>query len=137
MNAEQEQVPQCYVEPESMAPSVKQYAPLNERQGVFAHTFKCLECSLEFAIFSWWRDRHTVTSVTCPECAKVTAKNHWMAVASESPTMVLDGSSMEIFDLSPIGGQAATVQADSSAISGALWDGNGAMPQPLSDLDEG
>jgi ribosomal protein S27E len=136
MNAKPEQVSPYGGEPQSMAPSVKQYAPLNERQGVFAHSFKCLECSLEFAIFSWWPDRHTVTSVTCPECAKVTPKNHWMAVASESPTMVLDGSSMEIFDLSPIGGQAATVQADSSAISGALWDGNATMPDPRNIADE-
>lgn len=124
MNAGPEQDSPRDVDPQSMAPSVKRFAPLDERQGVFAHTFKCLDCSLEFALFSWWPDRHTVTNVACPECATVTPKNHWLAVASESPTMVLDGSSMEIFDLSPVGGQAAAVQADSSAISGALDFGN-------------
>lgn len=34
------------VDPMALSVSVKSFAPLSERQGVFIHLFKCLDCSL-------------------------------------------------------------------------------------------
>ena len=41
---------------------------LQDLQGVFAHSFKCSICDLEFVVFSWRANRHRVGSTLCPEC---------------------------------------------------------------------
>ena len=41
---------------------------LSDREGVFAHSFRCNRCTLHFVLFSWARDRHSAETVTCPEC---------------------------------------------------------------------
>ena len=35
---------------------------LQDRQGVFVHSFKCSICDLEFMVFSWRANRHRVGS---------------------------------------------------------------------------
>ena len=104
-------------DPGTLKPSITQFAPLELREGVFAHSFKCMNCSLEFAVFSWWPDRHTVVNTSCPECGEITQKIHWLAQFSDSREMVVDDSRTEIFHLSPIGSQAQ-LQADSSVFTG-------------------
>ena len=63
--------------------------PLSERDGVFLHTFKCGECSLEWEMRSWKRERHTIATVHCPECLG-SASIHWLFIANESPDFSLE-----------------------------------------------
>lgn len=90
------------VDPTTLTASVKSFAPLSERQGVFIHSFKCLECSLEFALFSWWPDRHTVVNTVCPECGRVTQKSHWLATVDSTPGQAF-GEGPDIYNWSPLG----------------------------------
>jgi len=80
---------------------------LSDREGVFAHSFKCLDCRLEWALFSWRRSRHRVGNVFCPECGRQTPMLHWRATFSTSREMVIDdgrwGESLEIYDCIPVG----------------------------------
>ena len=85
-----------------LLPSVSTFAALEERKGVFIHSFKCLDCSLEFAIFSWWPDRHTVVNTVCPECQRVTQKSHWLSTASSASGHAF-GHGEEIYNWSPLG----------------------------------
>ena len=104
------------VDPASLRPSVTNFAALDQRKGVFVHSFKCLDCSLEFALFSWWPDRHMVVNTYCPECCRVTQKTHWRADISTTPgAKFRDGP--EIFDFSPMG-EDPRLQADSSIFAG-------------------
>jgi hypothetical protein len=41
---------------------------LADREGVFAHSMKCLRCQLEFVVFSWQELRHGNGRSHCPEC---------------------------------------------------------------------
>jgi hypothetical protein len=88
-------------------PSLDGPIMLADREGVFAHSFKCLECRLEWALFSWRRDRHRVGEVFCPECGRQTPMLHYRATLSSSRAMVLDdtrlGDSLEIFHCVPVG----------------------------------
>ena len=90
------------VDPATLQPSIQSFAPYQERQGLFIHTFKCEACSLEFAIFSWWPDRHTVVNTACPECLRITRKAHWMSMVADEPTQNF-GERPEIFNYSPAG----------------------------------
>ena len=90
------------VDPATLQPSIQSFAPYQERQGLFIHTFKCEACSLEFAIFSWWPDRHTVVNTACPECLRITRKAHWMSTVADEPTQNF-GERPEIFNYSPAG----------------------------------
>ena len=90
------------VDPTQVQPSVMSFAPLAERQGLFIHTFQCMECSLEFALFSWFRDRHSVVNTACPECQRVTQKSHWMSIVDSTPERAF-GEGPEIFHYSPVG----------------------------------
>lgn len=104
------------VDPADLLPSVSSFAPMEERQGVFIHSFKCLDCSLEFATFSWWPDRHTVVDTACPECCRVTQKSHWLATVSDYPRQAF-GEGPEIFHYSPVGPDPR-LMADSSLFTG-------------------
>lgn len=101
---EQPEIPMEIVEvdPATLTTCVRSFAPLSERQGLFIHSFKCLDCSLEFAIFSWWPDRHTVVNTACPECGRVTQKSHWLATVDSTPGRAF-GKGPEIFQHSPVG----------------------------------
>jgi len=72
---------------------------LRDRQGVFAHSFKCSICDLEFVVFSWRADRHRVGSTFCPECGTRTPMLHWRAQTSESLEFCLDGPGREIYQM--------------------------------------
>ena len=76
---------------------------LGDREGVFAHSFKCWVCQLEFVLMSWKRSRHRADNTYCPECGEVTAKMHWRACLSESQDFVSDGTNVEIFTVIPVG----------------------------------
>ena len=76
---------------------------LAHREGVFAHSFKCGICDLEFVLFSWMRHRHTAHTVTCPECGVITPMIHWLATLSTSPTFTDTTNATEIYDLIPCG----------------------------------
>jgi hypothetical protein len=80
---------------------------LADRQGVYAHSFKCGVCRLEWVLFSWRRNRHRVGKVYCPECGLRTPMIHYRATLSTSATMILDqsqpGDSLEIYHCFPVG----------------------------------
>ena len=104
------------VDPATLQPSIQTFAPYLERQGLFIHTFKCEACSLEFAIFSWWPDRHTVVNTACPECHRITPKAHWMSTVADDPTQRF-GEGPEIYHHSPAGPEPR-LMADSSLFTG-------------------
>ena len=72
---------------------------LGDRQGVFAHSFKCSICDLEFVVFSWRAGRHRVGSTFCPECGKPTPMIHWRTQTSESVEFCSDGPGLEIYQM--------------------------------------
>ncbi|MGQ7297920.1 hypothetical protein [Quadrisphaera sp. KR29] len=86
---------------------------LADRQGVFVHSFKCLECDLEFATFSWRAFRHRADTLACPECRTVTPKMHWASQLSGEATFDGGGASPEIWTCVPLFG--GTLKDDSSA----------------------
>jgi hypothetical protein len=75
-----------------------------------------MACSLEFAIFSWWPDRHTVMNTACPECHWITQKSHWMSTVADNPAQRF-GEGPEIFHDSPVGPDPK-LMADSSLFTG-------------------
>jgi len=108
------------IDPATVTRSVQFFAPYSQRQGLFIHTFKCEACSLEFAIFSWWPDRHTVVNTACPECQRVTRKAHFMSTVSDNPVQQF-GEGPEIFHYSPVGPDTR-IMADSSLFTGLPED---------------
>jgi hypothetical protein len=70
---------------------------LQDRQGVFVHSFKCSICDLEFMVFSWRADRHRVGTTFCPECGERTPMIHWRAQTSDCLDFSSDGPGLEIF----------------------------------------
>ena len=76
--------------------------PLRDRQGVFAHSFRCGTCSLHFALFSWQLDRLTPQTVTCPECGNTRDFLHLLTVLSRSRRFRMDVNRYpEIYDVWP------------------------------------
>ena len=82
---------------------------LDDREGVFAHSFKCASCQLEFVLMSWRRSRHRADNTFCPECGKVTEKMHWRACLSDSQKLRTDGTTVEIFHVVPAGQDAELI----------------------------
>lgn len=77
---------------------------LQDRQGVFAHSFKCSICDLEFVVFSWRANRHRVGSTFCPECGVRTPMIHWRVQTSQSFEFCSSGAGREIYQMfSPSG----------------------------------
>ena len=72
---------------------------LQDREGVFAHSFKCSICDLEFVVFSWRANRHRVGSTFCPECGERTPMLHWRAQTSQSLEFCSDGPGREIYQM--------------------------------------
>jgi hypothetical protein len=72
---------------------------LQDRQGVFAHSFKCSTCDLEFVVFSWRANRHRVGSTFCPECGVRTPMLHWRVQTSQSLEFCSDGAGREIYQM--------------------------------------
>ena len=82
---------------------------LDDREGVFAQSFKCKACELKFVLLSWVHDRHDARNTYCPECGKITPKIHWRATLSQSRDFVDDDSSIEIYHMVPAGKNARMV----------------------------
>lgn len=62
---------------------------LDEREGVFEHSFKCLTCGLHFSLFSW---KYKRDYAICPECGhRVGELCHTVKVLSTSKAFVLGG----------------------------------------------
>jgi len=110
------EAPIVHVDPAELRPSVSSFAPFSQRQGLFIHSFQCMSCSLEFALFSWWPDRHTVMNTACPECHRITQKSHFMSAMSDNPKQRF-GEGREIFHYSPVGPSPVSM-ADSSLFTG-------------------
>jgi hypothetical protein len=72
---------------------------LQDRQGVFVHSVKCLICDLEFMVFSWRANRHRVGSTFCPECGKPTPMIHWRTQTSQSLDFCSGGPGREIYQM--------------------------------------
>ncbi|MHB8880377.1 MAG: hypothetical protein ACYC69_02585 [Thermodesulfovibrionales bacterium] len=73
------------------------------REGVYGHSFKCMECGVHFNVYSWQASRHRVDNTYCPECGKQGGFLHYRTTLSESPTFNMF-SDKEIFNFCPIRG---------------------------------
>ncbi len=104
--------------PTALFRSVSSSAPMKERQGVFVHSFKCQVCRLEFALFSWWPDRHVVGDTACPECHRITPKVHWVSVLPQDPQQQF-GDGPEVYHHSPLGPDPK-LMPDSSILGGLV-----------------
>ena len=83
-------------------PDLRGGVQLADREGVFAHSFRCKRCTLHFVLFSWARDRHGVGTVTCPECGKRGAFLHRVTHLSGSRSFRVDAlREPEIYDVWP------------------------------------
>lgn len=75
---------------------------LADREGVFAHSFRCRRCSLHFVLFSWSATRHTPDTIVCPECGGSGGFLHRITVLSEIRTFnVAPDRTPEIYDVWP------------------------------------
>jgi len=108
------------IDPATLAPSAQSFAPFRERRGLYIHSFQCEACSLEFALFSWWPDRHTVINTACPECNQITRKSHWISTVVDDPHQRF-GEGPEIYHYSPVGPDPQ-LMADSSIFTGLPED---------------
>lgn len=120
------------VDPSELTPTIQSFAPYLKRQGLYIHSFQCMACSLEFALFSWWPDRHTVVNTYCPECGRVTQKSHWRADVVTDPGQRF-GEGPEVYNYSPVGPDPQLMM-DSSFFTG-LPDEPGEGTWPDLSLD--
>jgi predicted RNA-binding Zn-ribbon protein involved in translation (DUF1610 family) len=75
---------------------------LADREGVFAHSFKCYSCTLHFVLFSWSLSRHTPDTITCPECSVRGGFMHRITRLSTSRAFSLAADrEPEIYDVWP------------------------------------
>jgi len=60
--------------------------PIERREGVFVHLYRCRICQLKWAAFSWLADppEMRVGTVACPWCRKATPAIHERATVSTS-----------------------------------------------------
>jgi DNA-directed RNA polymerase subunit RPC12/RpoP len=63
-------------------PGIPGTVGLDAREGVFAHSFKCLECGLHFVLFSWAERRLNPDTIACPECGRGGRFMHRVTVLS-------------------------------------------------------
>jgi predicted RNA-binding Zn-ribbon protein involved in translation (DUF1610 family) len=75
---------------------------LADREGVYAHSFKCRSCTLHFVLFSWSLSRHNPETIRCPECGNTGDFMHRITVLSESTRFSLAPDRQpEIYDVWP------------------------------------
>jgi DNA-directed RNA polymerase subunit RPC12/RpoP len=75
---------------------------LVQREGVFAHSFKCMRCTLHFVLFSWSLTGHSKSTVICPECGGRDEFLHKSAQLSTSREFRFDAErELEIYDVWP------------------------------------
>lgn len=79
---------------------------LEQREGVYIHSFVCNNCGLHFNLYSWVPDRQRCDSIHCPECGQHEgAFQHYRAQISESTALSLDHPG-EVFRHCPAPGYA-------------------------------
>ena len=84
---------------------------LADREGVFAQSFRCGQCTLHFVLFSWARGRHTAATVTCPECRNRGSFLHRVTHLSASRVFHVNaGREPEIYDVWPFRLPSVTVE---------------------------
>jgi DNA-directed RNA polymerase subunit RPC12/RpoP len=84
------------------APLLGTGVPIEEREGVYVHSFKCLACSLHFMTFSWLADAHRAGTIACPECGQRSRFIHWRATLNESPDFKYPTETLtEIYNMHP------------------------------------
>ena len=75
---------------------------LEDREGVWAHSFRCYRCSLHFVLFSWSAARHTSVTIACPECRSTGRFLHMVTQLSASPRFSMaPDRDPEIYDVWP------------------------------------
>jgi hypothetical protein len=75
---------------------------LADREGVFAHSFKCKGCTLHFVTFSWSETRHSAQTISCPECGSTGRFMHRVTKLSDSRQFRMDPERQtEIYDVWP------------------------------------
>ena len=75
---------------------------LADREGVFAHSFRCRRCRLHFVLFSWAAERHRPETIACPECRSSGAFLHMVTQLSASTDFdVAPDRQPEIYDVWP------------------------------------
>jgi hypothetical protein len=89
------------IDPATLEINIEREVGLPQRTGVYCHSWKCQECSLEYLTFSWVADRHTARSTYCPECGLRGAKTHWVSTISEDASFDGSGSGREIYSFVP------------------------------------
>lgn len=67
------------------ATSARKKPEMRDRQGVWVHSFMCNLCGVHFNVYSWLPDRHSVATITCPECGQREGKfRHFVVQTSEA-----------------------------------------------------
>jgi hypothetical protein len=75
---------------------------LADREGVYAHSFRCDRCTLHFVLFSWSATRHSPQTIACPECRSSGRFLHRVTQLSTSTTFsVAADREPEIYDVWP------------------------------------
>ncbi|MGI8615563.1 MAG: hypothetical protein ACR2L4_02110 [Actinomycetota bacterium] len=83
-------------------PDLRGGVQLADREGVFAHSFRCGRCTLHFVLFSWSESRHNTDTVTCPECGNTGRFLHRVTHLSGSHSFRVDPlREPEIYDVWP------------------------------------
>lgn len=94
---------QTWIDPKVL-PKLEPHGPVRveNREGVFAHSFRCGSCALHFVLFSWRSDRHGPTTVACPECGSTGDFLHRVTVLSWSLYFRVNADrDPEIYDIWP------------------------------------
>jgi hypothetical protein len=94
---------EAWIDPKLLPkPDLRGGVQLVDREGVFAHSFRCDRCTLHFVLFSWSRDRHGVGRISCPECGNRAAFIHRVTHLSDSLSFRMDAfREPEIYDVWP------------------------------------
>jgi hypothetical protein len=83
-------------------PDLRGGVQLADREGVFAHSFRCHSCTLHFVLFTWTRDRHSPETISCPECGNRGGFLHRVTTLSGSTSFRMDAlREPEIYDVWP------------------------------------
>src|SRR2546427_13300834 len=62
---------------------------LADREGVWAHSFRCRACTLHFVLFSWSLSRHAAETISCQKCGATGGFLHRITHLSTSTTFSL------------------------------------------------
>lgn len=94
---------ELWIDPKMLPkPDLRGGVQLIDREGVFAHSFRCDGCTLHFVLFSWARERHSADTVSCPECGNRSAFLHRVTHLSSSRSFSVDTfREPEIYDVWP------------------------------------